>query len=158
MYWILFIVNSTQFTVATSSAISANVDLAGSTGTMYLNPVSYMYVATQNYDGNTFSKNIGTTTSPSTIAISSSMANIALNAPIIFTGSSPSNTGVTTNTVYYVKSISGSDITVSQTRYNGVAGPTYTGVLTTSGAPSTDIDATVYEGSDIFKRITLNPF
>ena len=156
-YFVRNVINATSFTVATSSAISSNLDLSTASGTMYLNPVSYMYVATDDYSANTFDKNIGSTTAPSTITISSAMSNVALNQPIIFSGQAGGNTGLTINTVYYVKSLSGSDITVSQTRYNGVAGPTFTSVLTTTGA-ATDIDCTVYEGPDIFKRITLNPF
>lgn len=156
-YYVRNVVSSTTFTIATTSALSSNVDLSTASGTMYCNPVSYMYVATDNYSATTFDKNIGSTTAPSTITISSAMSNVAINQPIIFTGTVGGNTGITTNTFYYVKTVSGSDITISQTRYNGVAGPTYNGVLTTSGA-ATDIDCTVYEGPDIFKRITLNPF
>ena len=156
-YYVRNVVSSTTFTIATTSALSGNVDLSTASGTMYCNPVSYMYVATDNYSANTFDKNIGSTTAPSTITISSAMSNVAVNQPIIFTGTTGGNTGITTNTFYYIKTVVGSAITISQTRYNGVAGPTYTGVQTTSGA-STDVDCTVYEGPDIFKRITLNPF
>ena len=156
-YYVRNVANVTTFSISTTSAISANVDLSTASGTMYLNPVSYMYVATDNYNANTFDKNIGSTTSPSTITISSAMSNVAVNQPIIFSGTPNGNTGLTVNTVYYVKTVSSSDITVSQTRYNGVAGPVYTGVNTTTGS-ATDIDCTVYEGSDIFKRIALNSF
>lgn len=156
-YYVRNVVSSTTFTIATTSALSSNVDLSTASGTMYCNPISYMYIATDNYSANTFDKNIGSTTAPSTITISSAMSNVAVNQPIIFTGTAGGNTGITTNSFYYIKTVVGSAITISQTRYNGVAGPTYTGVLTTSGA-STDVDCTVYEGPDIFKRITLNPF
>jgi hypothetical protein len=156
-YYVRNVVSSTTFTISSTSAISSNLDLSTASGTMYCNPVSYMYIATDNYSGNTFDKNIGSTTAPSTITISSAMSNVAVNQPIIFTGTVGGNTGVSVDSVFYIKTVVGSAITVSQTRYNGVAGPTYTGVLTTSGA-TTDIDCTVYEGPDIFKRVTLNPY
>ena len=73
---------------------------------------------------------------------------ISANDPIIFTGNVFG--GVTANIPYYVSSISGSNITISQTRYNGIAGQTFA-VSTANG----NMDATVMQGTNIFKRVSL---
>jgi hypothetical protein len=65
--------------------------------------------------------------------------------------------GVEIGYPYYIKSVSGPNITISTTRNNGVAGPEYQGITSvTSG--NVDFDYTVYDGPDIFRRIPLQPF
>jgi len=54
---------------------------------------------------------------------------------------------LTSNTVYYIKTISSLNITVSQTRYNGVAASAV--VLSTANGT---MSATSYVGSDIWKK------
>jgi hypothetical protein len=159
-YYVRNVVNSTRFTVSSTIGGSNIVIGANATGTtMLLNPVQYMYVAVANYSANAVNRNIDSTTSPNIITVSGSTANLEVNNPIIFTASGTgSNTAnVEIGTVYYINSVSGSDITISKTRYNGVAGPEYTNITTvTSG--NVNIDYTVYDGPDIFRRTTLNPF
>jgi hypothetical protein len=76
---------------------------------------------------------------------------LANNVPIIFAGNVVG--GLTAGQVYYIKSIgAGSNITISQSRTNGVAGTAFT--LTTA-TPSTALTATAYVGSDIWKKINL---
>lgn len=157
-YYIRNVVSSSSFTVSSSTSIASNVNLAGSTGNMYLDPVSYMYVATANYSANSYNRNISNTASPNIITVSGSTANLVVNYPIIFTGDSTGNTGnLQVDTVYYIKSVAGNDITVSRTRYNGVAGPEYDSVTTVT-AGNVDIDYTVYDGPDIFRRVQLNSY
>jgi hypothetical protein len=80
----------------------------------------------------------------------SSTSNIANNDPIVFSGNTFG--GLNSGQVYYIASIeSGSNITVSQTRYNGVAGQKI--ALSTANG---NIAATVYEGTSIWKRTQLN--
>jgi hypothetical protein len=58
---------------------------------------------------------VTSTTAPNTIELASA-SGISLNDPIIFTGLGLGNTGIETNQVYYVESISGTDITIKTTR------------------------------------------
>jgi hypothetical protein len=157
-YYIRNVVNSTRFTVS-STVSGSNIAIgANATGTaMLLNAVQYMYVAVANYSANAFNRNIANTTSPNIITVSGSTANLEVNNPIIFAGNASGNTAnIELDTVYYINSVSGSNVTISKTRYNGVAGPEYTNITTVSS--NVDIDYTVYDGPDIFRRTTLNPF
>jgi hypothetical protein len=159
-YYVSNIGNTTAFKVSANANTSGNVDLAGNVANMFLNPISYIYVAVDDYSANAVNRNITSTTSPNIITLSGSTANIVANYPIIFTETEDANAntcGLVTNTVYYIKSVSGSNITVSMTRNNGVAGPEYQGITTVASA-DVDIDYTVYDGPDIFRRIPLQPF
>jgi hypothetical protein len=85
----------------------------------------------------------------------------ANNQPVIFTGNTANinAVGLEPNTVYYIKGAwnANSNITVSQTRYNGIAGPEYQGIVTV--ATDVGVDVTSFtNGSDIFRRVPLNPF
>ena len=157
-YYVRNVVNSTRFTVSSTVSGSNIVIGANATGTaMLLNPVQYMYVAVANYSANAFNRNIANTTSPNIITVSGSTANLEVNNPIIFAGNASGNTAnIELDTVYYINSVSGSNVTISKTRYNGVAGPEYTNITTVSS--NVNIDYTVYDGPDIFRRTTLNPF
>jgi len=157
VYYVSNIANSTAFKVSTTTALSSNVDLAGNVNTMKVNPTTYMYIAVENFSANVDNKSIANSLSPNIITLSSGMGNMFVNNPIIFTGDSPSNVGIEVGVPYYIKTISGSDITISETRYNGVAGPEFTGIQTVATA-NIDVDFDVYNGTDIFRRITLNPF
>ena len=157
-YYVRNVVNSTRFTVS-STVSGSNIAIgANATGTaMLLNPVQYMYVAVANYSANAFNRNIANTTAPNIITVSGSTANLEVNNPIIFAGNASGNTAnIELDTVYYINSVSGSNVTISKTRYNGVAGPEYTNITTVSS--NVNIDYTVYDGPDIFRRTTLNPF
>ena len=157
-YYIRNVVSSTQFTVS-STVSGSNIAIgANATGTtMLLNPVQYMYVAVANYSANAYNRNITSTTSPNIITVSGSTANLDVGNPIIFAGNAAGNTAnIQLDTVYYINSISGSNITISKTRFNGVAGPEYTNITTV--AANVNVDYTVYDGPDIFRRTTLNPF
>jgi len=157
-YYIRNVVSSTQFTVS-STVSGSNIAIgANATGTtMLLNPVQYMYVAVANYSANAYNRNITSTSSPNIITVSGSTANLDVNNPIIFAGNAAGNTAnIQLDTVYYINSISGSNITISKTRFNGVAGPEYTNITTV--AANVNVDYTVYDGPDIFRRTTLNPF
>ena len=158
-YYVRNVVNSTRFTLSTTPSGSNIAIGANATGTaMFLNPTQYMYIAVDDYSANFYNRNIDSTTSPNIITVSGSTANLAVNNPIIFTGTGTGNTAnIELNTVYYINSVSSSNITISKTRYNGVAGPEYTNI-TTVGSGNVDIDYTVYDGPDIFRRTTLEPF
>jgi hypothetical protein len=159
-YYVNAVSSSTEFNIATSGDgnVSNVVNLSSASGTMYLNPINYMYIATANYSASSYNRNITSTTSPNIITVSGSTANLAVNKPIVFDGTISGNTAnISLNEVYYIKSVSGSNITISKTRYNGVSGPEFTNIITV-GSGNVNIDYTVYDGPDIFKRIPLQPF
>ena len=161
-YYVRNVLSSTTFTLSSTSG-GANIAVAANaTGnTMKLNPVQYMYVAVEDFNANVvYSLNVDNTVSPNLIVLDSSSPNLANNNPIKFTGdaSNLANVGLESNTVYYVKNYwsGNSTITVSKTRSNGVAGLEYQGILTV--ATNTGVDPIIYNGTDIFRRIPLQPF
>ena len=154
-YYVRNVVSSTTFTVSTTVG-GGNVNLAGNsspTSAMYANPASYLYICTDDYNSNAYSKSLVNTYATGNIIELSGTANITVNAPIIFTGNvDTANTNIVANTVYYVKTISSPNVTISQSRVNGIAG--------TEFVPGTKSNltgvATIYtEGNDIWKRIQL---
>lgn len=162
-YYIRNVVSNTAFTLSSTPG-GSNISIAANvTGnTMLLNPVSYIYVAVDDYSANATNLNISTSNAPNVITLGNVAPNLAVNQPIVFTSTSNTtgNTcGVNVGEVYYIKtfdSLSG-NITVSMTRNNGIAGPEYQGITTVSSG-NVDIDYTVYIGPDIFRRIPLMPF
>ena len=158
-YYVRNVVSATQFTVATSVG-GGNVNLAGNaspTADMYGTPASYLYVCTANYNsGIPESAGLVNTFATGNIIELSGTNNLANNAPIIFTGNvDTANTNLVANTIYYIKSVnpgSSPNVTISQSRVNGVAG--------TAFVPGTKSNlsgvATIYVGgNDIWKRINL---
>jgi len=151
-YYVRNVSANTYFTVSTTIG-GANVNLAGGSGTMYANPVSYVYVATDSYNATACVTSVtSTTSSGNVITLSGNLSSItsAVNEPIIFNGNIG---GLISNTVYYIKTVSSPNITVSQSRTNGVAGTT---VAVSSNSTATT--ATYYVGSDIWQRIALTPW
>jgi len=154
-YYVRNVVSTTQFTVATSVG-GGNVNLAGNaspTADMYGNPISYLYVCTANYNsGIPETRTLENTNANGTIQLSGANAAF-INAPIIFSGNvDTANTNLVANTVYYIKNVSSPNVTISQSRVNGIAG--------TEFVPGTKANvlatATIYTGgNDIWKRITL---
>ena len=102
VYYVRSIPTSTTFTISatpgTVSGPAAAVNLSTTSGTMYVSPVSYIYVATGSYDGNTVTKymsntNIVTNTVSSTnttatgnLITVSSTANFVVGYPVAFSG------------------------------------------------------------------------
>lgn len=162
-YYVRNVVSNTTFTVA-STVSGANIAVAAnaSTGnTLYANPVTYMYIAVDDFSANYNANpvNITNTTSPNLLVLSAT-TNVANNNPIIFTGTAANlaNVGLQANTVYYVKNYwsGNSTISVSKTRYDGIAGPEYQGIATV--AANVGVDFVCYDGRDIFRRVSLNSF
>jgi hypothetical protein len=149
-YYVRNVVSSTTFTVATSIG-GANVNLAGNsspTSSMYGNPVSYSYVCTDTYDATTYTRNVLSTTVTTNVVTLNNTTSLVVNAPIIFTANIG---GLVADTIYYIKSIASPNITVSQSRTNGVAD-----TVVTLSSDTTATTATIYVGSDIWKRIALS--
>ena len=76
------------------------------------------------------------------------------NDPIIFTGNTYGN--LISNNVYYVDSVSSPNISVSLTRYNGIAGQKVAVTSDTSANHSVTITTTSYSGNNIWKRSEFN--
>lgn len=149
-YFVRNVVTSNTFTVSSTNLLTSNVDLSGSSGNMFLNPITYMYVATDDFNASAIGpKNVTATTAGTNIITLNNTTSFIVNAPIYFSGTTFG--GIVNNTVYYIKTISGNNITVSKTRTNGVADTAVT--LTTAFGSCT---ATAYIGNDIWKRIQLN--
>ena len=147
-YYVRNVVSSTTFTVS-STIGGANIAIgANASGTtMFANPASYVYIATDTYDSTAYSKNVVSTTVTTDVVTLNNVTSLVTNAPIIFTANIG---GLYANTVYYIKSISSPNITVSQSRTNGIAD-----TVVTLSSNSTATTATAYIGSDIWKRIPL---
>jgi hypothetical protein len=83
--------------------------------------------------------------------------NLAVNAPIVFTGNvDTANTNLVANSVYYIKTIVDVDsplgnITISATRTSGTAGSTFA----VGAKANLTIDANAYIGTDVWKRVAL---
>jgi hypothetical protein len=148
-YYVNTISANTYFTVATSAG-GSNVNLAGGTGTMYANPVSSLYICTDTYNATAYPKTVSATNSSGNITLNNTTS-LANNAPIVFAGNVVG--GLVVGKVYYIKSIgTGGNITISQSRANGVA---QTVMTLTTATPTTALTANAYIGSDIWKKISL---
>jgi len=152
-YYVKAVANVTHFTISDSAGTEINV--GSSTQDFKGNPASYLYICTGDYNSNANSKALVNTFATGNIIELGGAANAAfINAPIIFGGNvDTANTNLVADQVYYVKTFSSSNVTISQSRVNGIAGTTFV-PGTKSGL--TAATATVYiEGNDIWKRITL---
>lgn len=151
-YYVRNVVSANTFTVSSTIGGSNIAVAANASGTtMLANPVSYMYVCTDTYDANTIGpKYTANTFASNNEIVLNNLTSLANNAPIVFSGNIG---GLTANTTYYIKSlVSGNtSITVSRSRTNGIAGTAVT--LTNETA---NVACISYNGSDIWKRITLN--
>jgi hypothetical protein len=145
-YYVRNVVSSNTFTVS-STLGGANLSLSTASGTMYANPTGYLYIATDTYNSTTYSRNVLSTTVTTNVVTLDNTTSLVVNSPIIFTANIG---GLFSNTVYYIKSISSPNITVSKSRTNGVADSVVSLV-----SNSTATTATIYVGNDIWKRIPL---
>ena len=145
-YYVRNVVSATTFSVS-STLGGANIAIgANASGTtMFANPVSYVYIATDSYNSTAYPKNVISTTVTTNVVTLNNITNLTVNAPIIFTANIG---GIYANTVYYIKAISSPNITVSQSRTNGVAD-----TVVTLSSNSTATTATVYVCNDIWKKI-----
>jgi hypothetical protein len=154
-YYVRNVVSSTTFTVS-STIGGANVAIgANASGTtMFANPVSYIYVCTDDYNASTIGPKTVANTTVTTNAITlNNTTNLVVNAPIILTGTAFG--GLVANTIYYIKSISSPNITVSLSRTNGVADSVVALTTANNDGGNISFTASSYVGSDIWKRIPL---
>jgi hypothetical protein len=114
---------------------------------------NYMYVCTAAYDSTTVSKvGITNTYASGNIITMPNTTSLVVNAPIIFTGTADTaNTGISANTIYYIKTISSPNITISTTGFDGTAGA----ALALGNSTVANMNAVSYNGSKIWKRVAL---
>jgi hypothetical protein len=151
-YFVSTVANATAFTVATTAGGAAR-DVGTSSQAFNGNPTSYLYVCTADFNSTVNAKSVSNTFSSGNIIQLNNTSSLAVNAPIIFTGNvDTANTNIVANNVYYIKTISSPNITISGTRVAGTAG----GVVAIGNLGVTpNITATAIIGTDIWKRIEL---
>lgn len=153
-YYVKEIASNTAITLADTAGGAMHV-LSNNTGnTMHANPAAYAYVATDSFNATIYTKDTANTfATTNTVKFSSSanLSSVTVGSPIIFTGNVFG--GLVANTVYYVKTVDAgnSNVTISQTRVNGVPG---SDVLLDTVAGN--CAATIYVGNDIWRRIPLS--
>lgn len=148
-YFIKEVADGNSITLSSTPGGSM-LTLSNASGTMYGNPASYIYVCTDDFNATVYDTKEATNTFATTNIITMvNTTNLVVNSPIVFTGNVFG--GLVKNQVYYIKSISSPNITISQSRINGVAGSEV--LLSTS---SGNCIATVTVGADIWKRIQLS--
>ena len=145
---------STQIQVRTPASTGFQGDTQGDVCV----DANYIYVATGNFNSSV----VGPKTSVSTSSVTNevvlnNVTSLVTDAPIVFTGTTFG--GLVADQVYYIKSIVGGNtsVTLSATRSGGTAGST---LALTTGTPAvgTNMYATSYNGTDIWKRIALTSF
>jgi hypothetical protein len=147
-YYVKEVADANSITLSSTPG-GAMLTLTDASGTMYGNPASYLYVCTDDFNSTAYTTKEATATFQTTNIITMVNTNdLEVNAPIVFTGNVFG--GLTQNQVYYIKTVSSPDITISQTRVNGVAGSEV--LLSTDTG---NCLATVTIGNDIWKRISL---
>jgi hypothetical protein len=147
-YYVKEVADANSITLSSTPG-GAMLTLTDASGTMYGNPASYVYVCTDDFNSTVYDTKEATGTQETTnIVTMVNTDSLAVNAPIVFTGNVFG--GLVQNQVYYIKSISSPNITISQSRFNGIAGSEV--LLSTDTG---NCIATVTIGSDIWKRIQL---
>jgi hypothetical protein len=150
---------TTQIQLRTPSPVGYLGDVAGTVAV----DEDYLYVCTDSFDATTITGNaVTTTTGTNLITFDTNVqsAGVVANMPVVFdtmfiNGNSVTSFGnITAGALYFVKTVSTTTITISDSRSGGVAGSTL--ALTTQAAnSSTYMDATFYDGTDIWKRVAL---
>lgn len=154
-YYVSTVANATAFTVSTAAS-GSELNVGTSSQAFNGNPISYLYVCTDAFDSTIYPKTVGNTYSGNLVQMSTTN-NLAVNAPIVFTGNvDTANTNLVANSVYYIKTIVDVDsplgnITISATRTSGIAGSTFA----VGAKANLTISANAYIGTDVWKRVAL---
>lgn len=113
---------------------------------------NYIYVCTSDFNGTVYDRVVNNTYSSGNILQLNSTASLTVNSPIIFTQNvDTANTNIIANKVYYIKNITGANITISATRTSGVAGP----VVSIGNKTNANIAASIIEANNIWKRLEI---
>jgi hypothetical protein len=151
-YFVSTVANATAFTVATTAGGAAR-DVGTSSQAFKGNPASYLYICTADFNSAVEPKTLINSNATGNVLTLSGTGDLAVNAPIIFTGNvDTANTNLVANDVYYIKTIASPNVTISATRVAGTAGSEF-GVGTKANVNAL---ATAIIGTDIWKRIELD--
>lgn len=140
---------ATQIVTRTPPPTGLPGDVAGTVSV----DADYVYVCTGDFDSDIYPKVVANTFTAGNILQLNNTTNLVADAPIIFTGNvDTANTNLVANSVYYIKTISSPNVTISATRVAGTAGTEFE-VGTKANA---NIAANAIVGTDIWKRIELD--
>jgi hypothetical protein len=140
---------ATQIVTRTPPPTGLPGDVAGTVSV----DADYVYVCTGDFDSDIYPKVVANTFTAGNILQLNDTTNLVADAPIIFTGNvDTANTNLVANSVYYIKTISSPNVTISATRVAGTAGTEFD-VGTKANA---NIAANAIVGTDIWKRIELD--
>ena len=140
---------ATQIVTRTPPPTGLPGDVAGTVSV----DADYVYVCTGDFDSDIYPKVVANTFTAGNILQLNNTTNLVADAPIIFTGNvDTANTNLVANSVYYIKTISSPNVTISATRVAGTAGTEFD-VGTKANA---NIAANAIVGTDIWKRIELD--
>lgn len=157
-YYVKDVMTSTDFSVTlTPGGDGSTFVLQSNTGVMYGNPINYMYVCTQSYNGVEVGPKIVTNTYATTNYVKlDNVVGLLENSPIRFAGQTIGN--LSQNNWYYIKQIDAgnSNISLSLTKVNGVAGSVLE-LPTSNALSSNSCQAYSINGSDIWRQIALIP-
>lgn len=152
-YYIRTIPSATEFTLSTSpgtvSGPASAVSLSTVGGNMTLTSASFVYVATGPFNSTATAINTVSANTVGNTIVMASGTGLANNAPIVFTGTNFSV--IEANVIYYVASVSSANISISRTRFNGIAGQQ---VLISANAAGV-MTGTCFVGDSIWKRMPL---
>lgn len=157
-YYVKDVMTSTDFSVTlTPGGTGATYTLADGSGTMYGNPVNYLYVCAQDYDAvEVGPKNVLNTVATFNTITLDNIVGLVENSPIRFAGI-PFG-GLSSNSFYYIKNIDtgNTSITLSLNKINGIAGSELE-LLTANADSPNSCQAYSIVGSDIWRQIPLLP-
>lgn len=154
-YYVDSVINETEFTISAQPSGNMFI-LTDATGTMFANPAAYLYLCVDDFQGEFDTKTVANTFADGNLIRVSNTNNVDVNTPVFFEGDL-TGTNLVERQVYYVKTIgtpSAGDITVSATRFNGVAGAAVE-VETVSSLTGVTM-AFINGGKDIWRRVNLN--
>jgi hypothetical protein len=113
---------------------------------------NYFYVCTSSFNSTVYNKTLVNTYASGNIITLSDTNNLVTNAPVIFSGNvDTANTNLVANSVYYIKTISSPNVTVSTSRTGGTADAAFT----PGNKSNVNAVATAYIGSNIWTRVSL---
>ena len=139
---------STQIITRTPPPTGLPGDVAGTVSV----DTNYAYVCTGDFDSAIYEKVVINTFNSGNLIQLNNITNLSTNAPIIFTGNTDTaNTNLVADNVYYIKTITSPNITISGTRVAGIAGAEFD----VGNKANANIAATAIIGTNIWKRIEL---
>lgn len=115
---------------------------------------NYLYICTASYDSIETTGTVQSTTDTGNI-VTLSTGTYYSGDVLVFTGTPTTNSNLSTNTVYYISTVSGVNVTLTTTSGGSQVD---VGTGTKDSNPDITFNFTAYHGSNIWKRTSLNSF